>query len=246
MNYKLILARFNEDIAWIKSLHSVVDNVVIMNKGDSIEDPSLSSKIIHLQNTPKHGREADCYLTYIIDNYSDLPDYVFFSQADPFEHSPDFKDLIQFLIQNPSHAKPYQPLTCFWKSYRGIPPLWNIDYNKINNIDKFQIYVEQLDDTLMPTGYSDPGASLKLSQFRRYHKIYNEKDTLLYIYDRLKLYNKNPYIGYILFNYGAIFGVKRQNILSNSLEYYKFIKEFLYEHPTHVYILERLWYTLFN
>lgn len=75
----IVVARYNEDLAWLKK---VPWEYIVFNKGKSL--PKWVRNEIKLQNI---GREGHSYLTYIIDNYENLPDYTIFVQGDPFAHS---------------------------------------------------------------------------------------------------------------------------------------------------------------
>jgi hypothetical protein len=59
MSYKIIVARYNEPIDWLKSEMS---NCVIVNKGEPLQ---IENEIL-LNNV---GRESESYLHYIITNY---------------------------------------------------------------------------------------------------------------------------------------------------------------------------------
>jgi hypothetical protein len=58
----IVVARYNEDVSWTSD-----KNVTILDK---------SNGTIH-----NIGRESHTYLTYIIENYENLPDIVFFTQG---------------------------------------------------------------------------------------------------------------------------------------------------------------------
>lgn len=73
MNYKMIVARFEEDVSWVKKYKSI-----IYNKGKTEISGSIK-----LQNV---GREAHTYLRHIITNYHNLEDILIFTQANPFDH----------------------------------------------------------------------------------------------------------------------------------------------------------------
>ena len=77
VDIKLVIARYNEKIDWIKS-----PNHVIYNKGNQLNDPT---KIVI--EMPNVGREGHTYLTHIVKNYNNLSDYTVFLQGDPFPHS---------------------------------------------------------------------------------------------------------------------------------------------------------------
>lgn len=76
MSYKIVAARFNENISW---LDSVSDNCIIYNKGNSLNH---KNEIF----IPNLGRESETYLHYIIDNYHNLPDVIVFTQGKISDH----------------------------------------------------------------------------------------------------------------------------------------------------------------
>ena len=65
-DYKIIIARYNENINWLNSL---VNNCIIYNKGEKLD---IDNQII-LKNV---GRESHTYLNYIISNYENLPNII--------------------------------------------------------------------------------------------------------------------------------------------------------------------------
>jgi hypothetical protein len=97
MSYKIIVARYNEDIEWLKSEMS---NCIIYNKGNKL---NIDNEIL-LNNV---GRESDTYLNYIIQNYNNLPDVVVFTQARISDHrgSNNINYLIDIKNQSLIHSK---------------------------------------------------------------------------------------------------------------------------------------------
>lgn len=244
MKYNIVISRYNEDLTWINNYEFIHKNAVIYNKGNSIEGKIASKQIHNISNVPKFAREADCMLTYIIEYYDNLPEYIYFIQADPFDHCFYFIDVLKYLIDSESN-KDYQPLTFGWKISESIPPLNHILYDTREYVNDFKINMQYANENLHPIGYRDNGLLDIIKNFRLHHKL-TEKDKILpYLYHRLK-FNKKNYAGFIKYNYGAMFGVKKKNILSNSKAYYEELKNFNLEHFTHVFILERLWYTIFT
>ena len=75
--FKVVIARYNEDISWSDGYPRI-----IYNKGEKIEGLSENEQII----LPNVGRESHTYLTYIIDNYNNLPEYVMFCQGRIDDH----------------------------------------------------------------------------------------------------------------------------------------------------------------
>ena len=81
---KVVVCRYKENIDWLEELNY---ECIVYNKNE---------KESHLfeHNMENYGYDAVVYLTYIIDNYDNLPDHVCFTQATPFDHSPNFIELV--------------------------------------------------------------------------------------------------------------------------------------------------------
>jgi hypothetical protein len=67
-HYEIVVAKYNEDVSWTRPYRYV--KVYDKSKGD----------------LPNIGRESHTYLTYIVENYENLPDVVFFSQGCKDDH----------------------------------------------------------------------------------------------------------------------------------------------------------------
>lgn len=83
----VVVARYNENLDWLKELRY---NYVVYNKGSD----DLPDWIKNVTKLPNIGREAHTYLTYMADQYENLPDYVAFVQGDPFVHAEKIIDLL--------------------------------------------------------------------------------------------------------------------------------------------------------
>jgi len=81
---EVIVARYNEDVNWIKELNY---KSTIYNK--NIEDNHLFSN--NLENV---GRESHTFFNHIVNNYDNLPEYLAFIQGNPFDHCKDVVNLI--------------------------------------------------------------------------------------------------------------------------------------------------------
>jgi hypothetical protein len=90
MNINIVVARYNENIEWVKQFK----NVVIYNKGNPIND--IENQVT-LSNV---GREGHTYYKYICDNYYNLPNYIIFLQGNPFDHSPNIIANIHKYVNN--------------------------------------------------------------------------------------------------------------------------------------------------
>ena len=103
MSYKIIVARYKENIEWLKP---EINNCIIYNKGDDIL--GLPNEIL-LKNI---GRESETYLHYIIDNYNNLPDIVIFTQGNIADHKG--KNDINILNKLAFEAAIYNKSCCFF------------------------------------------------------------------------------------------------------------------------------------
>ena len=97
MSYKIIVARYNENVEW---LNSEMSNCIIYNKGNKL---NIYNEIL-LENL---GRESETYLHYIITNYDSLPDVIVFTQAKISDHkgSDDVNYLINIKNEALNHSK---------------------------------------------------------------------------------------------------------------------------------------------
>lgn len=89
-NIDIVVARYNEDLTWLKDVVSGLTNVQVFvyNKGlDDIGDIGISYKLMFLANM---GREADSYLAHIEHNYErythSYDHKVIFTQGNMQEH----------------------------------------------------------------------------------------------------------------------------------------------------------------
>ena len=95
MSYKIIVARYNENIEW---LNSEMSNCIVYNKGNKLKIKNE----ISLENVV---RESETYLHYIITNYNNLPDVVVFTQARISDHKD--RDDVNYLINIKNQALKY-------------------------------------------------------------------------------------------------------------------------------------------
>lgn len=86
MKYHIVIARYNENVDWLKYINNNLFDIFIYNKGDNININNINCKIIKLDNT---GRESHTYLYHIINNFDNLPEKIIFTQAHPFDHVRD-------------------------------------------------------------------------------------------------------------------------------------------------------------
>lgn len=84
---KIIVARYNENVEWTKKFK----NVLIYNKG-AVLDVEYRQIIL-----PNVGREGHTYYQYIYDNYYNLEDFTIFLQGNPYDHSTNLDENIDYI-----------------------------------------------------------------------------------------------------------------------------------------------------
>jgi hypothetical protein len=85
----IVVSHYNEDINWTKNLPY---KVFIYSK--TIED--INNNIFKQQSNI--GNEATSYLEYIIDNYNNLPEYIYFCHGHNESYHQDYSN--EFIIKN--------------------------------------------------------------------------------------------------------------------------------------------------
>lgn len=98
VRFELVVARYNEDVAWLKRVPKDF-RITVYDKGDG------SSGGIPLAN---EGREAHTYLHHLAERYDSLADVTVFVQGHPFDHAPDLhKQLKAYAVGTDSVADFY-------------------------------------------------------------------------------------------------------------------------------------------
>ncbi len=86
--YDIVIARYNEDVSWLKEFNTETFNFKIYNKGEQ----NIEFESIPLEN---FGRDAHTFITYIVENYNNLPEFVIFLQGNPIDHCGDVIQIIK-------------------------------------------------------------------------------------------------------------------------------------------------------
>jgi len=245
----IIISRYNENLNWVNELlkHKWIHKIIIYNKGNEIINKFNDSRIV-IYNVQNLGREGGTYLDYIINNYYDLPTNLWFTQADPFEHSPDFLHFFEEKIKNKYIIKPIQSLTIRWKKECNIPPEHYIKNNNCYNIDKYRCidyFIKS--DNLQVIGHSNFNDGGISNLYKNFYNIYKNNNIFEYLCDRINIKKPQKIIKFI---YSACFFVKKKSILRYPKEVYIKLKHFLLETDAQGsiqgYILERFWPYLFT
>jgi hypothetical protein len=121
--FKVIVARYNENIDWLKS---ILNYCVIYNKGRKL---NIQNEIM-LDNI---GRESHTYLHHIIQNYDQLEDVLVFTQANISDHCNCGND-VSYLMQMKDDAYKYGKSRYYMHLNTGNntscwDPHWNFNRN---------------------------------------------------------------------------------------------------------------------
>ena len=262
INNTIIVARYNEDINWLNMLNNEdwISNIIVYNKGNKLEN-TFNDKRIKILEKKNYGREGGTYLDYIIDNYNNLPDNIWFLQGDPFEHNEYFLNFLKEENVMKYINKDYQGLTLYYKKDCNVPPYEyiklnnNFDFNCDKNIEDhnhcknitFLINSKHF-HVVGHNFYRDLGVDEMLIYLEKNYKrkINNIADLLFN-----KLEFKNPK-NIIPFSFSATFMTKKTSILNMCLQDYIKIKNFLLVESNNNqggqngYVLERLWRYIFT
>ena len=92
----LVVARWREDLAWLRRVPPAVALHVYDKGGDAADllPPPLRRRV-HLEVLPNAGREAHTYLHHLAHRYDRLADLTVFAQGRPFDHVPDLHRLLR-------------------------------------------------------------------------------------------------------------------------------------------------------
>ncbi len=255
MKIELVVARYNEDLSWLKKINKNI-KITIYNKGDPINFKNIK--------LPNVGRESHTYLTHILNNYDNLADITIFTQADPFLHSPHFLTLLNYI----DLFQPIQPLSSFYspsydnasnyfKEYIvkhhlnlvGIPPKNVCNKTKNLSIKDINIFVEYLDKNFVPK-YPVSYYPESVNFFKYFKKIFGFDNILHFVKTYYKI--KNIQLSKLLpVSYCGLFSVRKELILENKPIFYKNImNSLLSDYEKYKidcgYLIERLWLSIFN
>jgi hypothetical protein len=262
MKTEIVIARYNEDLSWLKKIPKSI-KITIYNKGiDDIENmKNLKNLKYNIIKLPNIGRESHTYLYHIINNYDKLADKTIFCQGDSIFHSPGFLDL----LKNIKLFEPVQPLSAFYwpegpePNYFYNPPKPLLDGTKDLWIKKSPIHVEYMDNnfvTRYPYFYNQDHYVRLTTLVKKY---YNIDSTFKFFVERFRL--KNIDLDDLFpVCYAGLFCINKEVILENSIDFYNNIMSMLlydfrydirYSNKSTKNIdwglfLEKLWLVIFN
>tara|TARA_A100001388_G_C28615840_1_gene425117 strand:- start:93 stop:800 length:708 start_codon:yes stop_codon:yes gene_type:complete len=219
MSYKIVVARFKENIDWLQTEY---ENCVFYTKHSPLDNPDL----VQIQ-LPNIGREANTYFNYIIDNYHNLPDVVVFTQGDIGQHI------------HPRNSRDWNP------GNKNIEYLIKIKDQALNHSisQNFRVHSNELVRHCWSSNFNyKDGKFVRVTRgYYKYNKSVQYKDWFFKMFNTHVRDPRNVYVG-------AIFAVRKDVILNKPLDFYKkmLLEVNWHAAPIQGHFLERSWYYLFT
>ena len=221
MDKRLIIARYNEDLEWLKKYKDF--KIIVYNKGESLLGNTFF-KVINLENK---GRESHTWLYHIVNNYYHLNEINIFLQG-------KIDDLNCMAYENPNdYLKEINKYGFSVSRYGLLGPFhwdWNVKINKDirykkqwekNEISRSKIGFRNFAKKLFPkiplfvaTSYSGCFAVKK--------EVIQQNDLLFYqqLLDVLSQ-NKNPIEGHYMERLWCYIFTKNKPLIDSCLDVFK-------------------------
>ncbi|MCG2590346.1 hypothetical protein [Rhodohalobacter sulfatireducens] len=249
--HTLVIARYKENISWVKHVPDSFD-IIIYNKSKRLPlFQKLLCKLndrIQVVHIPNCGREAETYLRYVKETaeYGDPESYTVFCQGNPFEHSPDFLQLL-----NRVHLwDPLQPLSYRWRKDRNIPPKEVLKMDKRHFIEGLRVRVETFSLYSLGTIYFlDKGIQYTTKWYQSERNLgegvnishhFLKECNLPEIAKTAACHNLGR------FTFGAIFAVKNQLLNDLQEESIYSMYDLTHKDDKYGYLFERHWMHIFG
>jgi len=100
MAFELVIARYAEDLAWVRNIPPQIRVTVYDKSGDNTYPGACA--------LPNVGREAHTYLHHIVQRYETLAPLTVFCQGKPFDHAFDFRRTLRDLVQDPGRVADFR------------------------------------------------------------------------------------------------------------------------------------------
>jgi hypothetical protein len=241
---EIVIARYREDINWIRRL-PLSWKITIYNKGaDDIPFPLQMQPNITILKLENKGREAETFAYHLLHRYDTLSDFTIFLQASPFDHAPQLMECLSYLHDKKSfnECETFIPLAIRYNSEFPSPHITDNRDNRFFRIEDMSIYtldyIEHV-DTL-----SAPWVS---SQWYLQYNMTTGTNIMKYFFNSIGWEDAiSPTDVLIKCSYAACFGVTKAAILQHSHAFYERLYEKTFDKPIAPYILERAWLHIFD
>lgn len=241
----LVIARYKEDLEWISDVPDHF-RVVVYNKGPLIESLPALRRADVIERRPNTGRESETYLHHLRAHGDSDSEWTIFTQGDPFEHSPDFLEL----LKHQESWGPIQPLTIRWLDATDIPPRHLIESETGDWIKGCKIRKEIFSlHSLTALKFVDHGMDGHRSNYRRIYEVEPGENIVAHFLNLCglpEIAGKATNVDFGKFCYGAIFAANRSRIpMLDPLALSQMI-DLANGDGVHGYVFERLWLHFFG
>jgi len=191
MKNQIIIALYKENINWIQEIIDKYD-IFIYHKDNKIPknlEYLIKNKKIKYEQLNNVGRESHTYFYHIIKNIDNLPEKIFFTQAEPFDHIKEdsdyasnefFFDILVDFFEGDYDFRGYGKKYFIWK--KGIG-------NKTSIMEK--IWNDLFDSPLEEFYFNNGG----IFGVKKENVLFRNKDFYKYALKSLE-YHKNPTEGF--------------------------------------------------
>ncbi|MEV0250248.1 hypothetical protein AB0H76_26870 [Nocardia sp. NPDC050712] len=242
--HDLVIARHEESLDWVLDVPEVY-RVHIYDKGASPVAPAVRDRAESYVALRNAGREADTYLTHLLEYGPGTGEFTVFTQADPFEHSPDFLELLAL------HADwtEVQSLSWCWKAPIGFPPAALLTPER-SLVPGVRVRPELFSlNTFHPLEWVGAGPDWIGGGYRELHRLPAGINISAHFLDMCEL----PDIAELAQQHlvgrssiGAIFGVRNHLIEKVPERALVRLRQAAIGAPVHGYFCERLWMHIFG
>ena len=238
----LVIARYNEPLEWVQLVPPGF-RIHIYNKGEPITSKPVQMRA-HVTDCRNAGRESETYLTHMLEHAPGSGDFTVFSQGDPFEHSPDFLELLDRIQE----WQPIQPLSWCWKDSANIPPPALLRTDKAARPLRVRPELFSL-ATWNPIQFIDVGAARTGHAYRTVCRLPEGTNLASHFFASCGLADLAERAADFLvgrFSYGAIFAVDNHLIAELPAAALCRMREAALGPACYGYVIERIWLHLFG
>ncbi len=246
--HQLVIARYTESLDWLTDVPPDIE-VIVYNKGPAVTSDAVQARASIVRRA-NQGRESETYLAHVLGlrqaDGSQDDDFVVFAQGDPFEHSPDFLDLLRA-----THRwADVQPLSWRWKTKRNIPPAHVLARETGAFMDGLRVRPELFSlQSWTPLGFHDVGTFWLQETYRSVHGLPDGTNIAAHFLamcgmPALAAQADAHLLG--RFSYGAVFAARRSRLMTVSEAALANLRRASLGHEVYGYVLERMWLHVFG
>ncbi|MEV0764009.1 hypothetical protein [Nocardia sp. NPDC050435] len=242
--HDLVIARHNESLDWLTRVPDAY-RVHVYDKGAEPVPPAVRERAHTYVGLRNEGREADTYLTHLLEHGPGSGEFTVFAQADPFEHSPDFLELLAL------HASwtEVQPLSWCWKAHIGFPPATLLTPER-SIVPGLRVRPELFSlNTFHPLEWVGKGPDSIGGGYRELYRLPEGTNISAHFLEMCELPEIAEQAAQHLVgraSLGAIFAVRKQRIERVPERALVRLRQAATGAPVHGYVCERLWMHIFG